>query len=186
MADYGGNGGSGDVVDRLMDEGATMEPEEEDQTAAEMTAGKGAAVGGGGGDRSDQQPVVEDEAGRRALEGDSHAPKTSKAVGPGADAIDTSMNVEGSETVDGSSGGARGGDVELSESPPRDSARGKGVLVEEEVPMEVQTGPVEFQPAVRSSSHKPVSKGDFVEFVDDATLAQLLRDNTAVVAAREE
>lgn len=63
MADHGGNGGNGDVVDRPMDEGATMEPEEEDRTTVEMTAGEGAVVGGGDNDRSDQQPAVENEAG---------------------------------------------------------------------------------------------------------------------------
>ncbi|KAI8555359.1 hypothetical protein RHMOL_Rhmol05G0168700 [Rhododendron molle] len=68
----------------------------------------------------------------------------------------------------------------------RDSARGKGVVVEEEVPIEVRMGPVEFNPAEGFLRHEPVSKGDFAEFVDDAMLAQLLRENLAVVAAREE
>lgn len=104
------------------------------------------------------------------------------------------MDVESSEIIGGSSGGAGGSgiggdDIGLSRSPPRDSARGKGVVVETEETTEVPIERVEFQPAVGSSGQHPISK-NFVEFVDDAMLARLLQDNPAVVAvvvaAREE
>lgn len=90
------------------------------------------------------------------------------------------MDVESSEIIGGSSGGAGGSgiggdDIGLSGSPPRDSARGKGVVVETEETTEVPIERVEFQPAVGSSGQHPISKGDFAEFVDDAMLARLLR-----------
>lgn len=95
-------------------------------------------------------------------------------MGSGADAVDANMDVKDSKTFGGSFGGAGGDDIGLRGSPPRDSAKGKGAVVEEEMLVEVQTGPVEFQPAVGSSRHEPVSKGDFAKFADDAMLAQLL------------
>lgn len=92
--------------------------------------------------------------------------------------------VEGDEIIGGSSGGvggrgASGAGARLSEALPRDSAKGKGVVEEA---TEVSIERAEFQPAVGSSRHQPVSKGDFVELVDDAMLARLLQDNPTVVA----
>ncbi|KAI8571798.1 hypothetical protein RHMOL_Rhmol01G0147100 [Rhododendron molle] len=59
---------------------------------------------------------------------------------------------------------------------------GKGVVEETEETTEAPTRPVEFRPVVGSSGHKPIIKDDCAEFVDDATLNPLLKDNPTVVA----
>lgn len=92
-------------------------------------------------------------------------------------------------TVGGSSGeasgsGARGDSVEPSGSPPRDSAKGKGVVDTREetteVPHEFREADVLFRPAVTSSSHRPISKHDVAEHLSDEMLAKLLEDNPAI------
>lgn len=116
-------------------------------------------------------------------------------VGPDAESLDMGMVVGGSMVSGGSLGGtggngASGSGIRLSGSPPRDSAKGKSVVVETEEPSEILIERVEFQPAAGFSGHRPITKEDFVEFVDDALLDLLLQDNptivTAVMAAREE
>ncbi|KAI8535815.1 hypothetical protein RHMOL_Rhmol10G0203600 [Rhododendron molle] len=82
-------------------------------------------------------------------------------------------------------------------TPPRDSARGKGIVAEEEettdVPVEYREEDVAFQPAVTaatSSSHVPITKYDIAEHLRDEMLAKLLEDNPMigemVLKAKEE
>lgn len=173
-----------------MDERSTLEPESVNQSAAEEAAGEGSKVIGDGNGDVVQEQEAEDEIDRRAPMEIPRAPVTSGAVGPVVeplDDLDSSMAIEGVVITSGGFGGASGsGDggsgVGLStRSPPSDSAKGKDPVVEEEEPTEVPTKGVEFQPAAGSSGHRPISRNDFVEFVDKVVLGRLLRDNLAVV-----
>ncbi|KAI8530360.1 hypothetical protein RHMOL_Rhmol11G0051800 [Rhododendron molle] len=155
MADHDNNGGGGEVVDQTRDEGASMEPAIEDQAAAVEAAGTGAVATGGGDGKQDQQ----------------------QEVGGG----------EGSPVVGGSSGdaggsGAVGDDLGPIESPPRDLASGKRVVVAEEETMEIayREEDVLFRPATTSSSHRPITKYDVAEHLPDEALAKLLEDNPII------
>lgn len=94
------------------------------------------------------------------------------------------MAVRGSETIGGSFGGAgeSGADGGGNGAPPTDLAKGKSVVVEEQVSIEILTGPVEFHPVVGASGHRPITKDDFAEVVNDATLDHLFQENLAIVA----
>lgn len=61
--------------------------------------------------------------------------------------------------------------------------RGKGLVTEVETSGGVPPEQVEFRPAAESLGHRPITWGDFAEFVDEVVLDRLLRDNPAVVAA---
>ncbi|KAI8563810.1 hypothetical protein RHMOL_Rhmol03G0137900 [Rhododendron molle] len=70
---------------------------------------------------------------------------------------------------------------------PRDSARGKGVVTEEEeateVPVEYREQDVAFRPvktAATSSSHVPITKYDIAEHLPNALLAKLLEENPQI------
>ncbi|KAI8559985.1 hypothetical protein RHMOL_Rhmol04G0219600 [Rhododendron molle] len=80
---------------------------------------------------------------------------------------------------------------------PRDSARGKGVVAEEEetteIHVEYKEDDVVFRPAATaatSSSHVPITKYDIAEHLPDAMLAKLLEENPLigemVLRAKEE
>lgn len=64
------------------------------------------------------------------------------------------------------------------------------MATETEMSREVLPEQVEFRPVVGSSGHRPITRGDFAEFVGEEVLARLLRDNPvvveAVLIAREE
>ncbi|KAI8529850.1 hypothetical protein RHMOL_Rhmol11G0006400 [Rhododendron molle] len=96
---------------------------------------------------------------------------------------------EGSPELGGSSGdvegsGAVGDDTGPSQTPPRDSTKGKGVAVEEErtteIPIPFREDDVAFRPAASeatSSSHVQVTKYDIAEHLPNELLAKLLEDN---------
>lgn len=119
-----------------------------------------------------------------------------KALGPQVQRLDSRSTVEGVVITGGglgstfSSGGGDGGDDVCDDPLPWNPARGKGILVQEERPTEVAVEQVEFWPTAESSRHEPITRGDFVEFVDEEVLTRLLRDNPvvveAVLTAREE
>lgn len=97
------------------------------------------AIDNGNGDQGQQQEVG-DESVRRAS-------KETKAVGSVFQPLDPSMAAGGSLVTCGCSGdvggsGANGGDIGPSGSPLRDSAKGKGVVTEEEETTEV---PAEYR-----------------------------------------
>ncbi|KAI8538462.1 hypothetical protein RHMOL_Rhmol09G0105900 [Rhododendron molle] len=91
------------------------------------------------------------------------------------------------ETSDVYGGGAGGDDTGPSQTPLRDSAKGKGAIIEEEEttaePVTYQEADVMFRPAVivaTSSSHMPITKYDVVEHLPDEMLAKLLEDNPVI------
>lgn len=120
----------------------------------------------------------------------------SEAKGPRVQRLDSRDAVVGivitGENHGSTSGsGSGGGDSDVwTESPPKDLAKGKGPVVAEEASREVPMEQVEFTPAAGSSGHRPVTRGNFTEFVDEEVLACLLRENPtvveAVLTAREE
>ncbi|KAI8551221.1 hypothetical protein RHMOL_Rhmol06G0168000 [Rhododendron molle] len=143
--------------------------------------------------------MVEDEPVRRTPKEVLHALEDTGAMGPVVEPLGSSTVVEGLVIADGGSdgadsSGAEGGDVGLDESLSRDSAKGKSVAVEEEVPVEVpcqDSGEDEmFRPVEGSSSHKPVTKQDLAEFLIGKGLTKLFKENPAVekavLTAREE
>lgn len=169
------------MVDHPRDEGALMEAEVEDPQAVESVVDEGARATGGGDNGSGEAPEVENKIEQRAQVG-------FEAVGPVVWSLDPGTAVEGTVITSGGFGGDGGNGVggsgdARSGSPSRDSAKGKGVAVEEERPIKVPIRQVEFRQAAGSSRHKLISQGDFVEFVDEAVLDCLLRDNPAVVTA---
>lgn len=92
--------------------------------------------------------------------------------------------ITGEDRGGASGSGSGGGDGDVrTESPPRDSAKGKGPAVAEETSGEVPMEPVEFIPAAGYSGHMPITRGNFAEFVDEGVLERLLRENPAVAAA---
>lgn len=110
-----------------------------------------------------------------------------ESSGPRVRWLDSRSALEGVVITGGglssaSGSGSGGGDVRA-DLLPRNPARGKGVLVKEERPIEVPIEQVEFRPAAGSSGHKPITRGNFAESIDEVVLDQLLRDNPAVVAA---
>lgn len=131
MADHGDGGGEGEVVDRPEDRGGPMGVDTGDQRPVEAVRVEGAVVAGhdeGNGDR-EQEVGGGDE--RRATEEEPRVIEETRAVEPSIEPVGSGTAAEGSPAVGGSSGGgggAIGDDPELTGSPPRDPARGKGLL----------------------------------------------------------
>ncbi|KAI8560174.1 hypothetical protein RHMOL_Rhmol04G0235600 [Rhododendron molle] len=113
------------------------------------------------------------------------------------------MVVEGPPMVERGSGGvggsgAVGDDTELSQTPPRDSAKGKGAITEEEyaeevrieevqtteaAPVEIREEDIAFRPpagAATSSRHVPITYADIAEHAPDELLAKLLEDHPVI------
>ncbi|KAI8560195.1 hypothetical protein RHMOL_Rhmol04G0236900 [Rhododendron molle] len=169
-----------------------MEVEIEKQQPCVVVKDTSVVVGGGEDDMGEQTPAVEDELGRHAQVDEPRVLVTSGVVGPSVVPLDLSTAVEGNVITGSGFVGASGsgGGVGPSGSLPRDMTKGNGIAVDTKETMEAPTGSVKFRPAAGSSRHKPILKGYFVEYMDDATLARLLQDNpvvvAVVVAAREE
>ncbi|KAI8546934.1 hypothetical protein RHMOL_Rhmol07G0158200 [Rhododendron molle] len=194
MAEEGGNGGSGVVIDRPGDEGASMEPKIDDQTAATTTENQGVVVAGGGdGGEGREQEVGNEEKGH-ATEENPRATVLPGAVGSIREAEGLGTVAEGSPIVGGSSGGvggsgAAGDDPGPNGSPPRDPARGESAVIAEEeepteIPVEYMEQDIAFRPAASaatSSRHAPVTKQDIAEHLPDDRLAKLLEENPDVV-----
>ncbi|KAI8572228.1 hypothetical protein RHMOL_Rhmol01G0181800 [Rhododendron molle] len=99
------------------------------------------------------------------------------------------MVAEGPPVVDRSSGGAEGSGAvgenpESNESPPRDSAKGKGVIIEEEqVERVIREEDIAFRPpagAATSSRHVPVTYDDIAEHTPDEILARVLEQHPEI------
>ncbi|KAI8542676.1 hypothetical protein RHMOL_Rhmol08G0157000 [Rhododendron molle] len=124
MAEEGGNGDSGAVIDRSGDEGANS---------------------GDGGE--DQQQETGDAEKDRVREGNPRATVLTETVGPriefaGSGAVAKGLPMVGGRSGGGGSSGAVGDDPGPNGSLLRDLARGKGVMAEEEKATEV---PVEYR-----------------------------------------
>ncbi|XP_058192275.1 uncharacterized protein LOC131309695 [Rhododendron vialii] len=192
----GGNGGDRGGEDEVRPRGEPESPQIDDQTLGEapsaigaevsrgLSGGDGHAAGVGGGD------------GWRTPGAEGRTPGVPGSVGPRVERLDPRSGVEGvvitglgsvgaSSTGGGGSGevGDDGGDGGRPGTPPRDPARGKAPAVEEGASGEVPMEEVAFRPAVGSSAHVPITRGDFAEFVSEEELGRLLRENPGVVAA---
>ncbi|KAI8554999.1 hypothetical protein RHMOL_Rhmol05G0139800 [Rhododendron molle] len=153
-------------------------------------------------DTGDQRPTeaigVEGAVVAGHNEGDGgREQEEARAVEPSVEPVGSGTAAEGSPTVGGSSGdvggsGAVGDDLGPIGSPPRDPARGKGVVVAEEETTEIpyREEDVLFQPTTTSSSHIPITKYDVAKHLPDEASAKLLEDNPMigeiVLKAKEE
>ncbi|KAI8559672.1 hypothetical protein RHMOL_Rhmol04G0191800 [Rhododendron molle] len=184
---------------------------------AEISSGNG-GTGGDDGDRPrvggnetgspriDDQPIVGASSSVSAKIQDSRfkvapipvgrTPVVQTTVGPWVGQLDYWTGVEalvvigvGSAGANGS-GSSDGGSDDRSRLLPRVSDSGKDPMVVDEPLRQAHIERVEFTPPVGSSSHVLVMSSDLTEFVGDALLARLMRENPAVVeavlAAREE
>ncbi|KAI8571928.1 hypothetical protein RHMOL_Rhmol01G0158800 [Rhododendron molle] len=124
-----------------------------------------------------------------AIKANERTTEEAGAVGPRVEPLDSSTVAGGSPVVGGSSGGtegsgAGGDDTGPSGSPPKDLAKGKGAVTEEEetteAPFVYQEEDVLFRSAVTSSSHRPITKHDVAEYFSDEALVRLLEENPAI------
>ncbi|KAI8554994.1 hypothetical protein RHMOL_Rhmol05G0139300 [Rhododendron molle] len=157
---------------------------------------------GGDGIQDREQEAAGGEESR-AVEAERRARDQARAVGSSSELEGSGMVAEGPPTVDRGSGGAEGsgavGDnTEPSQTPPRDSAKGKGAVVEEEhveeermekeqtaeaATVEIREEDIAFRPpatAATSSRHVPITFDDIAEHTPDEILAKLLEDNPAI------
>ncbi|KAI8542706.1 hypothetical protein RHMOL_Rhmol08G0159800 [Rhododendron molle] len=191
MADNSGNGGSGDVIDHPEDRGGPMEIEINDQLLGGTVASSGAVVTSGSDNDigRDQQQDVGHGSDQRAVEAEPRATEETGAAGHSVEPLDPSTTVEGSVMTssgprDAGGSGTGGDEAGPIKSPPRDPAKGKGVVVEEgettEVPVTYREEDVLFRPAVTSSSHGRITKHDIAEHLSDEALVKLLDDNPII------
>ncbi|KAI8524813.1 hypothetical protein RHMOL_Rhmol13G0179100 [Rhododendron molle] len=107
-------------------------------------------------------------------------------MGPGSVAEASSTVDRSLDSVDGS--GAVGDVTRPSGSLPKDSAKGKGIAVEEEqatedVTVEIREENIPFRPpvtAATSSRHVPITLDDIVAHTPDEILAKLLEDHPII------
>lgn len=131
MADHGGNGGGGEVVDHPEDQGGPMEVEMGDQLIAVVITDTSAAVEGGGDGEQGRDQEVGGGAVRRATEEEPRATVGANLVNLGIEPLGSSTVVGGLVAIGGSLGdaggsGARGDVLEPSESPAESLGEGQG------------------------------------------------------------
>ncbi|KAI8568245.1 hypothetical protein RHMOL_Rhmol02G0183900 [Rhododendron molle] len=203
MAEHGSNESGGEVVDQPEDRGGSMTVEETDQTAAEHIGIEGAEVGGGGDGAQSREEETAGGDNPHAVEAEPRATDQAGATRSSSELEDSGMVAEGPPMVDRGSGGVEGsgavGDnTEPSQTLPRDSAKGKGVVVEEEhveeermkkeqtteaATVEIRGEDIAFRPpatAATSSRHAPITFDDIAEHAPDELLAKLLEDHPAI------
>ncbi|KAI8567561.1 hypothetical protein RHMOL_Rhmol02G0131400 [Rhododendron molle] len=203
MADHDGNESGGEVVDQTEDRGGPMAVEDVGQVAAEPARVEGAVLTGSGDDIQGHEQEVTGGENPRAVEGVSCARDQAGAVessrgseGLGMVAEGPAMNERGSGDAEGST--AVGEAMEPSQTPPRDSAKGKGAVIEDEhveavqiereqtteaAPVEIRAEDVAFRPpagAATSSRHVPITYADIAEHAPDELLAKLLEDHPVI------
>ncbi|KAI8543454.1 hypothetical protein RHMOL_Rhmol08G0219500 [Rhododendron molle] len=142
MANRGDGGDKGEVIDQTEDRGGPMAIQTEDLT----TLGEGMSTSAEGIRDSDgvqgHSEKVGDDEDRRASEAEPRATEQAKVVGSRVDPVGFVLTIEGSSVIGGSSdvagsNGVGGDDTGPVESPPRDSAKGKSAVIEEEQVEEV-------------------------------------------------
>ncbi|KAI8562215.1 hypothetical protein RHMOL_Rhmol03G0017400 [Rhododendron molle] len=203
MAEHGGNEGGGEVVDQTEDRGGMMEHETGDQAVVEAVEITDAAAMSGGDGEQEQQQKVGDDENRRASEVGPRAIEHATAVGSISEPVGTHTEARASPAVGGSSGvvensGTNGDETEPNGSPPRDSAKGKGVVIEEEhveeaqiereqttetAPIEIREEDIAFRPpagAATSSRHMPITYNDIAEHTPDEILARVLESHPEI------
>ncbi|KAI8542779.1 hypothetical protein RHMOL_Rhmol08G0166400 [Rhododendron molle] len=203
MAEYGGNEGEGEVVNQTEDRGGPMEIETGDQTPAGETVNISAELVGGGDGSRDQRQEVDDGGEPRAVEAGPRATDQAGAVGSHSGPKDSGRGARASPVVGGSSddfsgSGAGEDDTGPSQTPPRDLARGKGAVIEEEhieevhiereqttevAPVEIREEDIAFRPpagAATSSRHVPITYADIAEHAPDEILARVLENHPEI------
>ncbi|KAI8559739.1 hypothetical protein RHMOL_Rhmol04G0197800 [Rhododendron molle] len=193
MTEHVDSVGGREVVDRPEDRGGPMTVDPVEQKPVEAVDGVRAAVTTGGDGREDQEQGGSDEGNPRVAEAGPHVRDEIGALGPNADPVSPSTAVGSSVVISGNLGdtsgsGTRGNDIEVRQTPPRDSAKGKGAVGAEAETTEVTTVEIRevdiaFRPvatAATSSSHVPITKYDVVEHLPDKMLAKLLKDNPVI------
>ncbi|KAI8530083.1 hypothetical protein RHMOL_Rhmol11G0027700 [Rhododendron molle] len=171
MAEHGNGSSGGEVIDQPEDLGEPMVAKTEDQTQDRAVAGSGAAIN----TRAvEAVPRATDQAG---TVGSSGGPEDSGMVAEG-------LPVVGGGSGDGGSGDAGGDESEPNQTSPRDSAKGKGAVVEgeetTEAPVTYREEDVLFQLAATLSSLIPITKYNVTEHLPDEALAKLLEDNPMI------
>ncbi|KAI8559474.1 hypothetical protein RHMOL_Rhmol04G0176700 [Rhododendron molle] len=203
MAEHGGNEGGGEVVDQTEDRGGPMEIElVEKQSVEAVGIDSATTASGGDGIRSHEGEVADGEI-PRAVERESRARVETGVAEPSSEPVDPGTAVEDLSVVGGGSGdvgvsgGNQGDDTGPIKSPPRDSAKGKGTVVEEEQasenPMRYPESDIAFRPpatAATSSRHEPITFDDVAEKAPDDVVARLLEEypvlGEMVLRAKEE
>ncbi|KAI8547397.1 hypothetical protein RHMOL_Rhmol07G0192500 [Rhododendron molle] len=199
MADHGTGGGEGEVVDHPSDRGEQMAVEETDQTVAEPARVEGAVLTDGGDAIQDREQEAAGGENPRAIEGESRARDHAGAVGSSSEPEVSGMVAEGPPVVDRSSGaGAVGDDAGPSQTPPRNSAKGKETVIAEEpveeeqmekeqttedAPVEIREEDIAFRPpasAATSSRHVPITYDDIAEHTPDEILARVLEQHPEI------
>jgi hypothetical protein len=189
--DSGGHGsGSGGDIRLREDVDEAERPSIDDQPTAGASSSTGAVVSSseGGGDGRAEEAGGDEQ--RRAPVDLGRTPVLSGAGGLRVQRLDYQSGVEAVVVTGGRLGEVGGssssGGVDRTGQPSRDPASGKAPIVEEaeDTPRPDHTERVEFTPpAGVSSSREPITSSDLAEFVGEAALARLLRDNPAAVAA---
>ncbi|KAI8547560.1 hypothetical protein RHMOL_Rhmol07G0205700 [Rhododendron molle] len=194
MADHGVGGGEGEVVDQPGDRGETMAVEIEEEQAAEAVASRSAEIPHGGDGVLGREQETSREEVRRTIESVPRAMDQVGAVGSSSEPMNSGTAAEGPPMVERGFGdvegsGAIGDNTESSQTPPRDSAKGKGAVIEEEhveeahieerqtteaAIVEIREKDITFRPpagAATSSRHVPITYADIAEHVPDELLS---------------
>ncbi|KAI8530307.1 hypothetical protein RHMOL_Rhmol11G0046600 [Rhododendron molle] len=190
-----GNRDSGDEG-RLRNEVEALGFRVDNETTDRASAIAGAGVSSNDDGNGNHATGVGNDGDRRTPIPEGRTPVMAGPEDPRVRHLDFRSTVEsfvvsgmGSARASSSGSGDDGGDVQ-SRSPLRDPARGKDPVDVEEASGEVPMERPEFILAVGSSGHDPITKREFMEFVGDDVVAQLLVENptvvAAVLAAREE
>ncbi|KAI8559769.1 hypothetical protein RHMOL_Rhmol04G0199800 [Rhododendron molle] len=151
MADHGGNGGGGEVVNQIEDQGGLMEREIGDQTAARTVEDVGAEARDGGDGEQEQQETAGGVEEHRAIKGVPRATDQAGAEG---------SRKEHAEEV-------RIEEVQTTEAAPVE-------IREEDIAFRPPAG------AATSSRHVPITYADIAEHAPDELLAKLLEDHPVI------
>ncbi|KAI8535753.1 hypothetical protein RHMOL_Rhmol10G0198300 [Rhododendron molle] len=185
MAEHGGNGSGGEVINRPEDAGGPMETETEDQQPAGAVESTSAVVAEGGDGSGDQQQEVGGGDEHRATEAEPRATEEIGVVGYTVEPLDPSTDVGVSVVTGRSSSDAEGSGAGGDETGPSKS-KGKGVVTREEetteTSVEYREEDVLFRPTVISSSYWPIKKHNVAEHLPDEALAKLLEDNPMIAS----
>ncbi|KAI8571970.1 hypothetical protein RHMOL_Rhmol01G0162400 [Rhododendron molle] len=199
MAEHGGDGVDGDVINQPENRGGPMAVEETDQTMANPVGVEDTVVEEGGDDGGNREQATGGEENRRASETEPCATEPARAVESISEPAGMNTEARASPTVGGSSGGVEGSgvvgdDPGPSRTPLRDSAKGKEAVIAEEpveeeqmgkeqttevAPVEIREEDIAFRPpasAATSSRHVPITYDDIAEHTPDAILARLLEE----------
>lgn len=188
MAKTGSSGkGDGGGEARSRSETEAPGPQIDDQTEVGASSGPGAEVpsivGGNGGHATGAKSSGKGD--RREPETQERTPVVVAPGDPQVRRLDPRSGVKALVVTHSGSAGAGGSGAgdgdDQSNGLPRGSESGKAPMVTEDVPREAHTERVEFVPPVGSSGHEPIMSSDLADYVGEAALALLMRENPLVV-----